>query len=109
MGFARVPNGTGNFVIQQPTYHANNNTVGIAELLASQNQMLIYPNPANDKMIIQLLKPEENGLKIYNSLGQLMDENTTIANQYNIQTSRLHGGIYFVKAGNMTKSFIVQH
>ena len=32
MGFARVPNGSGPFIIQQPTFSGNNNFAGLSEV-----------------------------------------------------------------------------
>jgi hypothetical protein len=49
MGYARVPNGTGSFVIQQPTFGLNNETpasVSDAGILRS----MVYPNPVNDML-----------------------------------------------------------
>jgi len=41
--YARVPNGTGPFTVQGPTFSANNETVGIAE---ARPPALVGPNPA---------------------------------------------------------------
>ncbi|MBK6543555.1 MAG: T9SS type A sorting domain-containing protein [Flavobacteriales bacterium] len=50
MGYARVPNGTGPFVIQAPTYGANNNALGI--ITANTTTMRMYPNPAGSQVVL---------------------------------------------------------
>lgn len=47
MGYARVPNGTGNFVIQAPTF-ASTNTPVISEVGELNQHIHIYPNPTSD-------------------------------------------------------------
>ncbi len=50
-GFARVPNGTGPFVIQLPTFAANNDVLGVYELGKSAGFRL-YPNPAATQVLL---------------------------------------------------------
>lgn len=109
MGYARVPNGTGNFVIQQPTFSVNNNTVGIAEILKNQNRLFVYPNPAKDRLVIQQLHPEEDGIHVFNSTGQRIHYMANATGKTEIDISSLADGIYFVRAGQLSKSFMVQH
>ncbi|PQB08936.1 hypothetical protein BST83_00845 [Polaribacter filamentus] len=55
--------------------------------------LLVYPNPFNDKIFIKNL---QNGMdvKIFNSMGQLMME--TVYKDY-LNISSLHSGMYFLK------------
>jgi len=49
MGYARVPNGIGGFVIQEPTFASHNSPVveGVTEV---RKGVSIYPNPVSDRL-----------------------------------------------------------
>ncbi|MBL7965315.1 MAG: CotH kinase family protein [Flavobacteriales bacterium] len=48
MGYARVPNGFGPFVIQPPTFNANNSPgMGVDEAASNDTVFRVYPNPTN--------------------------------------------------------------
>ena len=67
----------------------------------------IYPNPANDFVT---LKGENLGtVRVYNALGQKMDEFEANGNELNINTNGYGNGVYVVKAGEKTLRFIVRH
>lgn len=72
MGYARVPNGTGAFTIQNPTFNTNNdNATGIKE--SELIPLEIYPNPTNDYFRINL--PENTTaelLEVYDLMGNLV-------------------------------------
>lgn len=107
MGYARVPNGTGNFVIQAPTFNANNSPLASAEFNASNPAMRIVPNPARNSTTVYLPSLEENTmLQVYNTLGQLVLEQpaqleTTLT--FNNKVT----GTYIVKYGNQTQKIVV--
>ena len=74
----------------------------------TENQtMTLRPNPANDFVT---LKGENLGtVRVYNTLGQMMDEFEANGNELNIHTSSYGNGIYVVKAGEQTLRFMVRH
>ncbi len=45
LSYARIPNGTGNFIITIPTFNANNGSLGVATPEWA-SQVSIYPNPS---------------------------------------------------------------
>lgn len=63
------------------------------------NKLQLYPNPANDKLNIQLEATSTNyQVAIYNSLGSVVFENSNQSNATTIiDISELNSGIYFVK------------
>lgn len=71
-GYARRPNGTGDFVIQTSTFKANNeNTVASHENHAEQWR--VFPNPAKDVLHIHFaneINMEQLTIGLYNQLGQ---------------------------------------
>jgi spore coat protein CotH len=108
MGFARVPNGTGNFVIQAPTFNANNQgNLAINEYETTTNSMLVYPNPASE-MVNVVLKDVSNNqpIKVYNQLGQLV-----LQSEANYQTvinvSALSSGTYIINYGTLSKKLVI--
>lgn len=107
MGYARVPNGTGSFVIQSPTFNANNDTnVDITEL-SSDAGISVYPNPATDHIKIYLGKKSES-MEVFNSYGQLLLKDV-FKEKYEINISGWSNGMYFIRSGNSVKRFVVGH
>ena len=77
-----------------------NCTVAVNELIMDNEELIIYPNPANQLLVISssLLVKE---VRIFNVLGEcvLMNEQLTTNNkQLTLAVSSLAKGIYFVEA-----------
>lgn len=69
--------------------------------------LCLYPNPANDFIII---KGENLGtVRIFNTLGQKMDEFETDGTERSISTHQYPNGVYFVQTGETTHRLIIQH
>lgn len=110
MGYARIPNGTGNFVIQSPTFNQNNeNALSINPIGDFSADLKLYPNPTNG--IIQVSNPNfsiEN-VQVINLQGQVLFENM-YDNQNNVflDISNYAGGIYLVNVNNQTNIKIIK-
>jgi hypothetical protein len=75
----------------------------------TENQtMTLRPNPANDFVT---LKGENLGtVRVYNTLGQMIDEFHTENNELNIATTRYENGVYVIKTEDgKTMRFVVRH
>ncbi len=107
-GLARVPNGTGNFVIQGPTFSANNNSVGLNEDISLPVQLSVYPNPAADLVQIQMFDDQQRDLEIYNAIGQPV-ERIAYSSFYSIATTTWPVGIYYVRCGEASKKLVIRH
>ncbi|MBL7923193.1 MAG: CotH kinase family protein [Bacteroidia bacterium] len=107
-GYARVPNGTGSFIIQGPTFSANNNSVGIGEISSAPVQLSVYPNPATDMVQIQIFDDQQRDLEIYTAVGQHLDR-LSYSPFYSLSTSDWPAGIYFVRCGEAVKKLVVRH
>jgi spore coat protein CotH len=107
MGFARVPNGTGSFVIQSPTYNANNTPLSTGGNQITNSEIIIYPNPSNGLVNVSIpeLIPNQK-IKIYNQLGQLVMEHEAL-NQNNLDISNLSSGAYLLNYGQTTKKIVL--
>ena len=117
-GYARVPNGTGAFVIQAPTFNYNNDSIlGIDEATAISPGIILfqnYPNPFNSETSIkyQLSEALNVQLKVYDLFGRelftLVDayqQPGTYTAVFNAQQNDITGGIYFgkISAGKYSK------
>ena len=100
MGYARVPNGTGSFVIQEPTFNIDNETVlGTNDYTTLQSS--IYPNPVTNTLTINNTAFIKS-IKIYNIQGQLLKSNSFYNDEKNIHldVSLLNKGVYFISINN---------
>jgi hypothetical protein len=68
MAYARVPNGTGSFIVQGPTFAANNETVGVSDL-ASPCDFDLRPNPVRAGSALEWTG---RSLEIWNTEGKLV-------------------------------------
>jgi len=106
MGFARVPNGYGNFIIQQPTFNYNNNLVSVEEIQSLASGFIIYPNPANANLNIKLTSGLNTKAEIMNAYGQKIFEQI-FQNEIRIPVHQWQPGIYFVRCGDVIKKFVI--
>ena len=72
-------------------------TEGISE--QNDNKTLIYPNPVNDKLIVEA-QEALGTVEIYNLMGALVYSQKDCANKVEIQTADLPTGIYFIRLTN---------
>ena len=106
-GYARVPNGTGSFMIQAPTFSANNNTAGF-ETVEVPTTINLYPNPTSSTVNIQSIDTRRRPIIIRNMLGQIMEEITY--NEFiTTDVSNYAEGIYLVQCGSTVKKLVVRH
>lgn len=92
--FARIPNGTGQFVIQDHTFASDNEVPLFVDSEFSATDLRLYPNPSNSRFWIESKFPIEQ-LEIYNSIGQLQSQLTDPV--FPIDISNLQSGLYFAK------------
>ena len=78
--------------------------VGVDE---NETSATLFPNPANDFVT---MKGENLGtVRVYNTLGQKMDEFEANGSELRINTTGYENGVYVVKAGEQTMRFVVRH
>ncbi|MEI6508163.1 MAG: T9SS type A sorting domain-containing protein [Bacteroidota bacterium] len=80
----------------------------------TQNSVSVYPNPANDKIIIELLNSQKATVEIINVTGQIIYTQKLNNKENTIPTDQLSNGIYFLKIigeNNFysTRKIIVNH
>ncbi len=73
----------------------------------NEASITLFPNPANDFVT---LKGESLGtVRVYNTLGQVMDEFEANGSELRINTTCYENGVYVVKVGEQTMKFVVKH
>ena len=67
----------------------------------------LFPNPANN--FVTLKGKSLGTVRVYNALGQKVDEFEANGNELRINTTNYENGVYFVKADEKTLKFVVKH
>ncbi len=106
-GFARVPNGTGNFLIQAPTFSANNNLVSLPENAEVLTGLYVYPNPATDKIWVRATGIEEADLEITDVTGKVVISRK-LEGEIVIETEGLSPGMYMVRVQDHVMKVLIK-
>ena len=102
MGYARVPNGTGSFVIQLPSFNSNNNSLSVNNF-EFEKDLRVFPNPTNGLINIQNKNFPLTKIELYNLQGQLLKSHDfENENNVNIDGSELSNGLYILKINQST-------
>ena len=109
MGFARNPNGTGSFVIQAPTFNANNESLSISSEVFNQS-LKTYPNPTSVNLTIENSQFNIEKVEVYNLQGQLLYSNKyENSNLLNLDFSNYSNGMYLVVINSNTNIKIIKN
>ncbi|MEM6801159.1 MAG: lamin tail domain-containing protein [Bacteroidota bacterium] len=107
ISMARKPNGTGNFVMSDPTFNASNNVTSREPEIAEED-FLVYPNPAQSLLRIQIDAAElRDELYIYNTMGQLIMTKEINSTELNIETSSWAEGLYIFQYKGLSRRIFV--
>jgi hypothetical protein len=108
-GYARTPNGTGNFVIKNPTFKANNDT-GISAVGDVKQQYLlsISPNPVSDgRLVLRSEKAGKQTVVVYDQVGRQRLQ-ADFFSQTTLDISNWASGIYWVKTESSVQPLVVR-
>jgi hypothetical protein len=110
MGYARVPNGVGPFVIQSPTFNANNSIASTAEEpQAAKPQFLLFPNPTADMAYIRIQNPAAGmPLTVFDLHGKILHREIPSGSDMALSTHRWPAGMYIVIYGGTAQRLVVQ-
>ena len=74
--------------------------------------VMIYPNPAKDFVKVSTVNGQQSTVKVYNTLGMLVEEIEINSNETEINVSDYNPGIYFfsiqTENGNVTRKIVVE-
>jgi len=107
---SRIPNGTGDFIIQAPTFNDNNeNVTSTSELDKINQQVRIYPNPTNDMIhiVFEEIPQGEVTFSLHTSLGQQVLSKIAQERRTTLAANHLPPGIYVLTATTKQEGLIV--
>ena len=109
MSYSRIPNGTGNFVIQAPTFNGNNETLSVGQFESFNASLKLYPNPTSNILNISNNDFSIDSVQVINLQGQVLYQNK-YTNQNNIvlDLSTYANGIYLVNVNNQTRVKVIK-
>lgn len=99
LSYARVPNGTGDFEISDPTFGSENElTSSNDDLVVDRSKINIFPNPSQGKfeVIINDAGSISNRIDIFNVLGKRIAQYDNLSNRSSIDISDMRAGIYLL-------------
>ena len=101
LAYARVPNGTGPFVIQAPTFSANNETTSATADPGSPLAVSVFPNPFSNGLTI--LTPEESTAPyvVLDIVGRVVAHGNLEGVSSYVDVSHLSPGSYFLQVAGM--------
>ncbi len=108
MAYARIPNGTGDFVIQQPTFNDNNESTTGSEEPEILSSISVFPNPFTEELWITGKELEEGTeYTISDQTGRIIKSGKLTGNITAMPVSELSSGLYYIRLGygslNITK------
>ena len=65
-----------------------------------ENQISIYPNPANEYLTINYKTNQKQDISVYSSLGKLLATYKNAENNFQVPVNHLANGLYFMKVQN---------
>ena len=112
LGYARVPNGTGDFVFQDHTFASNNDTHSVLEHMEEEG-VLLYPNPATSELnLVFATTPEHASITLVSASGQIVHSQNISSSRFVIDVEKLIPGIYLAMVNARdkvsTKRVIIQ-
>ena len=108
MSYARVPNGTGSFLIQSPTFNGNNDAVTTEEIKDTAT-FNIYPNPTHGLLTVQFenMDSDYKLLQIFDGTGRLLKEINVNQSQFQVNLTDLGEGLFILKYGELSKRVLL--
>ena len=95
--FARIPNGTGNFVVQGATFNVNNETPSSLTVNENPIELVAFPNPTSGQLNLRISDLKNNEpIYIFNQYGQVVLEKEAFE-ENTLDLSDLTSGIYLLR------------
>jgi len=100
-GYARVPNGSGSFRIQSPSFNASNElTTALAGIRTLPAPLHIFPNPASSGFMVKVPGAKTDQLlEVFDSGGRRIHRRQAQEENF-LETTGWPPGLYFVRCGH---------
>ena len=107
LSYSRIPNGTGTFIIKNPTFAANNEAFSGLDEQSDIFSWTIHPNPAQSSAFVTLADLSGlHELSVFNALGvKIFSE--MVSGSASMDVSTWSAGVYYVRLGGETRKLIV--
>ena len=85
-------------------------TLSIDDSIFNKKEVSVYPNPANENVVISVQNSAIKKLQLFNVLGQaIIDSKVNNLSELNLDVSHFKEGIYFLKINNdITQKIIIK-
>ena len=106
--FARIPNGTGDFVIQEATFGENNENALSVFKPGAESAINIFPNPASSylQLIVNDSFSTIDKISIFDSFGNIIYDISGVS-KTKIDINNWHSGVYYVRFNEHISKLIV--
>lgn len=95
--YSRIPNGTGNFIINHTTFGFNNESPLAVDAQEKEMDLKYYPNPTRSVLTIENPEGNINSIKVVSMLGRVLFTNEyNYAEAVQLDMSSFSKGTYFV-------------
>ena len=84
-----------------------NGTIGVDETIA-EVYVEIYPNPASDFVRVSTVNGQQSTVRVYNTLGMLVEEIEMNSNEIDINISDYKSGMYFIDVDGTISKIVVR-
>ena len=84
-----------------------NGTIGVDETIA-EVYVEIYPNPASDFVRVSTVNGQQSTVRVYNTLGMLVEEIEMNSNEIDINISDYKSGMYFIDVDGTISKLVVR-
>jgi hypothetical protein len=98
-GYARVPNGSGPFVIQDPTYNANNAPNSIEE--NSGFSFSVFPNPTREVLYMNFSDNQDHFFTIYDASGREMMNGVARSGKCRLDIEDFPAGLFLIRTSDL--------
>ena len=106
-GYARIPNGTGPFVMQNPTFNDNNEITSGIEEGSSRSNVIVYPNPFEDEVRITAFHAKsDHSYSVFDQFGRLMTTGIIPDEKGTVSFGYLIPGIYYLRIGRINPEIV---
>ncbi len=107
--YSRMPNGTGGFDWQGPSFGTNNEDgfVSIEEVIVDHN-FILFPNPASDQFYIKFVDNEVHTIQIFNIHGQLVYAGRVSGEILEIEAKDWAKGMYLIRMDDQIGKLILK-
>lgn len=109
MSLSRIPNGTGDFIIKNPTFGYNNEQAsGTGGPVQQALSLKILPNPADQSVRVILPENYAGTVEVFNALGQ-RQSSAPYREGLIFSTADWAPGAYAVRCGGASRVLLVKH